>query len=41
MNYPKQINLTNPKSKKPGVLVLERFKSFMKPTFVDYLKGGL
>lgn len=33
--------LKNPKSNKPGRLVLENFRSFQKPTFVDYLRGGL
>lgn len=33
--------LTHPKNKKPGVLVLQSFKKFNKPTFVDYLRGGL
>lgn len=36
-----QLGLHNPKSKKPGTLILERFRSFTRPTFIDYLRGGL
>lgn len=33
--------LANPKVKKPGRIVLEQFELFKKPSFVDYLRGGL
>ena len=40
-NYPLEVPLSNPKSKKPGQLILDKFSAFNKPTFVDYLRGGL
>ena len=33
--------LTNPKVKKPGRLILEDFAVYQKPSFIDYLRGGL
>lgn len=33
--------MTNPKSKKPGKLLLERFEIQVIPSFIDYLRGGL
>ena len=36
-NYP----LFNPKVKNPGSLALVNFNMITKPTFVDYLRGGL
>jgi hypothetical protein len=33
--------LNNPKKKKPGMIVLEHFQMVSKPSFIDYLKGGL
>jgi hypothetical protein len=33
--------LLNPKVKKPGALELSAFNVIKKPTFVDYLRGGL
>jgi hypothetical protein len=40
-NFPLEIPLSNPKEKKPGKLVLERFLCYEKPTFMDYIRGGL
>lgn len=34
-------NLINPKSKNPGALELNSFQAIKRPTFVDYLRGGL
>lgn len=36
-----QFVLKNPKEKKPGTLELASFQIIKRPTFVDYLKGGL
>lgn len=33
--------LNNPKVKKPGRLILEEYQVYQKPSFVDYLRGGL
>jgi hypothetical protein len=33
--------LTNPKVKKPGRIVLEQFSLYQRPSFVDYLRGGV
>jgi hypothetical protein len=38
---PVDLPIFNPNKKKPGVLVLENFLVFNKPSFIDYLKGGL
>jgi hypothetical protein len=34
-------SLSNPKVKKPGSLELSSFQVIQRPTFVDYLRGGL
>jgi hypothetical protein len=36
-----KFQLTNPKVKNPGSLELNSFQIIKRPTFVDYLKGGL
>lgn len=36
-----EIKLSNPKHKNPGSIVLKRIEQFSKPTFIDYLRGGL
>jgi hypothetical protein len=38
---PVEIPLSNPKQNKPGRIVLDRLTYFEKPTFMDYLRGGL
>ena len=38
---PTEVALQNSKKKNPGKLILENFRAFKKPTFVDYLRGGL
>lgn len=38
---PLEIPLQNPKEKKPGRIILEKLTYFEKPTFIDYLRGGL
>jgi hypothetical protein len=40
-NGPMEIKLNNPKSKKPGTLLLENVEFVTIPNFVDYLKSGL
>ena len=41
MQLPAEITMSNPKHKKPGKLLLERFQIQTLPNFVDYLRGGL
>ena len=36
-----EVPLKNPKEKKPGKLILEKFVVYEKPTFMDYIRGGL
>jgi hypothetical protein len=36
-----RFELINPKVKKAGTLILQSFSVFQKPTFVDYIRGGL
>jgi len=36
-----RFELNNPKSKKPGTLILNNFTIITRPTFVDYLRGGM
>ncbi len=38
---PMQLVLSNPKNKKPGTIILEHFQMVIRPSFIDYLKGGL
>ena len=40
-NGPVEFMLTNPKKKNPGIIILENFLLITKPSFIDYLKGGL
>jgi hypothetical protein len=39
--FPFEYNLQNRKHKKPGRLILEHFRPYIRPSFVDYLRGGL
>ncbi len=41
LKLPMELKLFNKKSKKPGTLILESIDFFQKPTFLDYLRGGL
>ncbi|CAM6001878.1 unnamed protein product [Sphagnum balticum] len=36
-----RVEMVNPKCKKPGTLVLSNFILIQRPTFIDYLRGGL
>ena len=38
---PLEMPLSNPKHKKPGKIILENMQIYSRPTFVDYLRGGL
>ena len=40
-NGPVEFPLVNPKKKNPGLLILENFALVSRPSFIDYLKGGL
>jgi hypothetical protein len=35
------LELINPKKKKPGKIILDQFQLIKRPSFIDYLKGGL
>ena len=40
-SFPIEFPLVNRQHKKPGKLILESFREIVKPSFVDYLRGGL
>jgi hypothetical protein len=38
---PSEFKLNNPKQKNPGFLIIENREIIARPTFMDYLRGGL
>lgn len=39
--FPVEYKMANPKYKNCGTLILESVETVVKPTFIDYLRGGL